>query len=66
MNFSFQIIFIDQDAEGEECSNCKVEIEGTKWTMMLDFGDPVNFPPYPFLFIFCTECKEEILLSDDY
>jgi hypothetical protein len=64
MNFSFQIIFIDQDSEGEICSSCKLEIIGVKWIMFLDFGDPVNFPPYPFDVVFCTECKENISFEE--
>jgi hypothetical protein len=57
---SFTIIFIDQDSEGEICSLCKKEIKGKKWVMMLDFGDPVNFPPHPFNQLFCTICKINI------
>jgi hypothetical protein len=57
--FSISIIFIDQDSEGEECSICKQEIKGKKWVMMLDFDDPVNFPPHPFDKYFCTLCKIE-------
>jgi hypothetical protein len=55
--FSFSIIFIDDDAKGETCSLCKQEIKGKKWVMLLDFGDPVNFPPHPFDKYFCTICK---------
>lgn len=55
----FRIIFIDQESEGEICTGCKEKIEGKKWQMMLDFDDPVNFPPAPINVIFCTKCKED-------
>ena len=58
--FSIQIIFIDLDSEGEVCALCKKEIKGVKWVMMIDFGDPVNFPPDAFdEHPFCTICKIE-------
>ena len=57
--FSLSIIFIDQDSEGEVCDLCKKPIKGKKWIMMLDFGDPVNFPPDAFDQSFCTICKIE-------
>lgn len=55
----FKVIWIDQESEGELCAGCKEEISGKKWVMMLDFEDPVNFPPYPINVIFCDECKNE-------
>jgi hypothetical protein len=57
LNFGFQIIFIDQEPEGENCKICKQEIKGKKWVMMLDFGDPVNFPPEPLDTVICVTCK---------
>lgn len=55
----FKILFIDQESEGDVCTGCKKEIEGKKWVMVLDFDDPVNFPPAPLNVIFCTICKEK-------
>ena len=60
LSFKIQIIFIDEDSEGETCSSCKSEIKGKKWTMILDFNDPLNFPPQPFDYVICTLCKLEM------
>lgn len=57
ISFQISIIFVDEDSDGEICSTCGKEIKGKKWIMMLDFGDPVNFPPHPFDKVFCTICK---------
>jgi hypothetical protein len=63
--FSLSIIFIDQDSEGEVCHLCKKEIKGKKWIMMIDSGDPVNFPPDAFdEHPFCTICKIEFEKGD--
>ena len=61
LSFSFQIIYIEQDSEGEICSGCKEEIEGNKYVMMLDFNDPVNFPPLPLNVIYCYLCYQQSL-----
>lgn len=62
--FSIQIIFVDEDSNGEICRQCKKEIKGKKWTMMIDFDDPVNFPPSPLNYVICTLCKLEFEKED--
>lgn len=53
---SIRIIFEELPANGEICSECNKEIKGTKYVMLLDFGDPVNFTPEP-LTTLCIICK---------
>lgn len=58
LSLCFKIIFIEQESEEDICTGCKEEIEGNKYTMLLDFNDPINFPPLPLNIIFCKLCYD--------
>lgn len=57
IGISIETFWQDDKAEGETCKNCKKEIKGVKWVLMLQVGDPLTSPAVPFNLIYCTLCK---------
>lgn len=53
---TIQVVFQDDEANGEICDNCHCEIKGTKYVMMVQVGGPEEATPAA---TYCILCKLE-------